>query len=78
MTLQSLKHLGRLSSFQDQPAFVTKGRPYSKGQTYNGVGGNSSTNPNANWWFRTKINDDNNQMIQSSFFRNEIKYEIRD
>ena len=50
---------------------VCCGQSYSKGQTYIGTSGNSAGNPNASWWFRTKISDDDNEMIKGGLSRSD-------
>jgi prepilin-type N-terminal cleavage/methylation domain-containing protein len=65
-------NLGFKSPFNsNEPAIVCCGKSYSKGQTYIGVSGNNPDNPNASWWFRTKISDDDNEMIKGGLSRSD-------
>jgi len=51
------------------PAIVCCGKSYSAGQTYVGVSGNSPNNASASWWFKTKIDDNPNNIISGGLTR---------
>ena len=50
---------------------VCCGKPYSKGQTYIGVSGNNPENPNAGWWFATKISDNDSDILRGGLARSD-------
>ena len=54
---------------QNSQAIVCCGKPYSAGQTYVGVGGNDPNDASAIWWFRTKIDNDPNNVISGRLSR---------
>ena len=54
---------------QNSQAIVCCGKPYSAGQTYVGVGGNDPNDASAIWWFRTKIDNDPNNVIKGRLDR---------
>ena len=54
---------------QNSQAIVCCGKPYSAGQTYIGVGGNDPNNASMPWWFRTKIDNDPNNVIKGRLDR---------
>ena len=54
---------------QNSQAIVCCGKPYSAGQTYVGVGGNNPNDASAIWWFRTKIDNDPNNVISGRLSR---------
>lgn len=58
----------------NEPAIVCCGTSYSKGQTYIGASGNNPNNPNARWWFRTKISDDDDETIKGVLSRVDLLY----